>query len=203
MLLVFPGNPLVGLGHLVGQLSQHLVGSRSAWTGSAGTWSAAVWRERGWLPSSSQLNLLPPFLVPSFPLRLNFSSPTSSFPPSPGSATPPHLSHTSPVQGTTVAGSAARRDDTSLAKEANLVLVVAQLGLLPPQPAAQQGGQQGEAERDVQDILAQKNIYGYLMCVFTHPHLSFPYEATFNDNFKDASSSQVLLFSFDFLEPTC
>ena len=91
MLLVFPGNPLVGLGHLVGQLSQHLVGSRSAWTGSAGTWSAAVWREREWLPSSSQLNLLPPFLIPSFPLRLNFSSPTSSFPPSPGS--PPSLSY--------------------------------------------------------------------------------------------------------------
>ena len=198
MLLVFPGNPLVGLGHLVGHLCQHLVGSRSAWTGSAGTWSAAVWRERGWLPSSSQLNLLPPFLVPSFPLRLNFSSPTSSFPPSPGSATPPHLSHTSPVQGTTVAGSAARRDDTSLAKEANLVLVVAQLGLLPPQPAAQQGGQQGEAERDVQDILAQTNIYRYLMCLPTHTWASHMKLLSMMP-VRAKCSFLVLTFS----EPTC
>ena len=79
MLLVFPGNPLVGLGHLVGHLCQHLVGSRSAWTGSAGTWSAAVWRERGWLPSSSQLNLLPPFL--SSPRHLPGDSISPPFPP--------------------------------------------------------------------------------------------------------------------------
>ena len=74
MVSVFPGNALVVLGQL-SDLCQHLVGTRSAWTGSVDTWSAAVWREPEWLLSSSEINLLPPCLSspPSSPRRLNFS----------------------------------------------------------------------------------------------------------------------------------